>query len=202
MSVLVAIGATLAHAIAVPPSRIEEQYLQLFDDHNSTVSASPRNCVSLSLGDGSNGGVADGSFIMPSLGQFQMNGMQVNGALDAYGKLSRFTISGSRVCFAARQMETAFWNASVAAGRVAPGLLFYETTPPRGYSAMHNLNGPNDSAWLSLGPPSTCWQSAPTCCVISAAYFPCVLPTPSPDRNLPLQIRMSTRCGSASASMV
>ena len=127
------------------PRSIDTQYNELFRGYNTTVDSRVSACVDIPRA----ADIADGSFIMPSLGQFNMGPMSLNGALDAYGKLSRFTISGGRVCFAARMMATGFWNASVAEGEVAPGVLFMETTPPRGNKGMTNLKGPNDNSYVN-----------------------------------------------------
>ena len=139
-------GALLVPALALLGD-IESQYNQLFEDHNATALDVVANCVALP--DDVAATLPEGSFIMPSLGQFRMQNMALNGALDAFGKLSRFTIARGRVCFASRMMQTAFWNESVATGKVAPGLLFYETTPARGFSGMHNVNAPNDNSYVN-----------------------------------------------------
>ena len=60
---------------------IEEQYNQIFDDHNATLTGSePTACISLQQ----DIGIADGSFIMPSLGQVEMGSMQMVGLFDAF----------------------------------------------------------------------------------------------------------------------
>ena len=128
-----------------PQSGIETQYNQLFDDHNATVVVTDAECVTLP----SDVAMASGSFIMPSLGQFGMGPQSMEGALDAFGKLSRFTVDKGRVCFAAQMMRTGFWNKSVELGSIAPGLLFYDTTPPRKNKGMTNLNAPNDNSYVN-----------------------------------------------------
>ena len=63
----------------------------------------------------------------------------------SFGKLSRFTVSQGKLCFASRMMDTEFYNLSIAKNYVAPSMLFMETTPPRGFSGLRNLAGPNDN---------------------------------------------------------
>ena len=106
-------GALLVPALALLGD-IESQYNQLFEDHNATALDVVTNCVALP--DDVAATLPEGSFIMPSLGQFRMQNMALNGALDAFGKLSRFTIARGRV-FCIRMMQTAFWNESVATNR-------------------------------------------------------------------------------------
>lgn len=126
---------------------IDRMYNSLFDVHNATVEPERANCIPLPKELAS--ALPKGRFIIPSLGQFSFGDTEMLGALDAYGKLSSFAVDGTSMCFAARLMETSFLNASRLAGKVAPGLLFYETEPPRGYSAMKNLNGYNDNSYVN-----------------------------------------------------
>ena len=92
-------------------SDIDVNYNQLFDNHNTTVE---QTCVALPAAAAS-ALPAGGRFIMPSLGQFNMGDTKMLGALDAFGKLSSFTVSrdSSRLCFASRMMQTAFYNESL-----------------------------------------------------------------------------------------
>ena len=73
---MLSIGLLLLSAAA----SLDDGYTALFTDRNNTVEST---CVSfqplLSL--------PNGSFIIPSLGQFGMGSMVLQGALDAYGKL-------------------------------------------------------------------------------------------------------------------
>ena len=73
----------------------------------------------------------------------------MQGLLDAYGKFHRFTIANGRLCFAARMMDTDFWNSSTAARKVAPDALFMETVPPRGYGVLENLKGKGDNTFVN-----------------------------------------------------
>ena len=57
---------------------VEEQYNRLFDERNQTVVATLSECVHLSR----NPGIGNGSFIMPSLGQWHMGEMRLQGAFD------------------------------------------------------------------------------------------------------------------------
>lgn len=123
-------------------------YDELYVTHNSTV---PVTCSTASLPSS-----LVGTFILPSLGQFEMV-EEFQGLLDGYGKLSRFTMSNGELCFASRIMDTGFYNYSVSRGSVAPSMLFQETTPPRNFSGLRNMNGANDNVFVNtytLGDPA------------------------------------------------
>ena len=107
----------------------EYNYTDIFTTNNQTAQ---ETCVK--LGGRASNVKLKGSFIIPSLGQFEMGETKFMGALDAFGKLHRFRFNGSGgVCFTARMMETGFYNESVSRGKIAPGLLFIETEPKRPY---------------------------------------------------------------------
>ena len=46
-------------------------------------------------------------------------------------------------------MDTAFYNQSEALGAVGPNNLFYKTDPPRKFSGMRNIEGPNDNVFVN-----------------------------------------------------
>merc|ERR1711959_812031 len=69
----------------------------------------------------------NGSWILPTVSQFGYGGRNFTGVLDGFGKLNRFQLSGGEVCFMSRMMKTQFYKDSLAAGTVAPSILFNET---------------------------------------------------------------------------
>ena len=74
-----------------------------------------------------------GSFILPAVAQFEVGAQAFTGELDGFGKLHRFEVNQGQACFEGRIMDTAFYNMSMAEGKVAPSILFSETAPPTGY---------------------------------------------------------------------
>lgn len=54
----------------------------------------------------------NGTFIIPSAAQFEMGDEKLQGLLDAYGKLHRFTFSRGNLCFKGAMMGTVFYNLS------------------------------------------------------------------------------------------
>jgi carotenoid cleavage dioxygenase-like enzyme len=74
---------------------------------------------------------AQGDFVIPSVGRFEMGERKFVGVLDAFGKLQRFKLEGHRVCATYRLMQTQFYNDSKKEESIAAGMLFYETDPPR-----------------------------------------------------------------------
>jgi len=51
--------------------------------------------------------------------------------------------------FTCKMMDTAFYNQSEALGAVGPNNLFYKTDPPRKFSGMRNIEGPNDNVFVN-----------------------------------------------------
>ena len=90
-----------------------------------------------------------GTFIIPSLGQFEKGGVTFQGLLDGYGKLSRFSVSNGNICFASRMMDTGFYNVSNQMDSIAPSMLFMNTIPTRNFSGIRNLQGPNDNVFVN-----------------------------------------------------
>lgn len=74
---------------------------------------------------------ATGDFVIPSIGLFGMGDRKFVGFLDAFGKMQRFRIDGGGVCATYRMMASGFMNKSREQGTIGPGLLFFETEPPR-----------------------------------------------------------------------
>ena len=70
-----------------------------------------------------------------------MGEQRFNDILDGFGKLHRFEMSAGKVCFSAKMMDTGFYTESVEKGRIADGVLFDETTPPR-----RSVNRPSHTA--------------------------------------------------------
>ncbi len=131
----------VSHAAAgeAPP---DQGYLELFVTHNVST---PRTCSPVP----DLPAHLDGTFLIPTLGQFEMGGEAFQGLLDGFGKLLRFRLGGGQLCFTARMMDTVFYNDSVAAGKIAPSMLFMETAPPRGYNGIENLRGGNDNVYVN-----------------------------------------------------
>jgi len=95
-----------------------------------------------------------GDFVIPSVGQFEMGGRKFVGFLDSFGKLQKFHIDGDQVGATYRMMESGFYNMSRAEKTIAPGLLFYETSPPREkpwYNPIYNMPpyAPNDNTYVN-----------------------------------------------------
>lgn len=92
----------------------------------------------------------DGTVVIATVALFEMGDEQFTGILDAFGKLHRFTFTeGKTMCFACRMMGTAFYNKSVELNKVAPSVLFTETQPPRNWSGVQNMLGPNDNVFVN-----------------------------------------------------
>jgi len=91
-----------------------------------------------------------GSFILPCLGQYEMGAQHLQGLFDAFGKLHRFSFhpNGS-MSFSCKMMDTAFYNNSEQIQAIAPSNLFYKASPPRKYSGMTNIKGPNDNVFVN-----------------------------------------------------
>jgi len=98
---------------------------------------------------------AKGDFVMPSIGQFEMGDRRFVGFLDCFGKMQRFRIDGGKVCATYRHMASGFYNTSKAADTIGPGLLFFETQPPRetpwylGPIANMPPFAPNDNTYVN-----------------------------------------------------
>mmetsp|Transcript_172230 Transcript_172230/g.552135 ORF Transcript_172230/g.552135 Transcript_172230/m.552135 type:complete len:592 (-) Transcript_172230:59-1834(-) len=95
-----------------------------------------------------------GSFVIPSLGQFEMGDRHFVGFLDSFGKLQKFEIDGDQVSATYRFLATGFYNESKKANTIGPGLLFFETEPPREpawYNPMANMPpfAPNDNTYVN-----------------------------------------------------
>jgi len=116
----------------------------LFETHNKTVNSDcSANTTALPA-------YLIGDFLIPSLGQFEMGDQKIKGLFDAFGKMHRFRIyPNGTLCFTCRMMDTEFYNSSVKLGSVAAGDLFYKTDPPRPYTGMENIKGPNDNVFVN-----------------------------------------------------
>merc|ERR1711907_371266 len=101
----------------------------------------------------------NGSFIIPSVGQFSFGGRKFKGTLDGFGKLHRFQLAGQQICERANMMLTGFYNTSMKEGTIAPGMLFDETEPPRPPCNVSdpsapkypscNVKAPNDNTFVN-----------------------------------------------------
>jgi len=118
---------------------------ELYSTHNESV---PGTCSPLQ--EGAIPPYIDGTFIIPSLGQFEMGKTKFNGLLDGFGKLQRFTVSHNVICFSAKMMNTGFYTESMKMNKVAPSMLFMKTSPPRDETGfMANARGPNDNTFVN-----------------------------------------------------
>lgn len=116
----------------------------------------------------------EGTFVLPSVAQFEMGGNAFTSVLDGFGKLHAFSFKPEtlEVCFVSRMISSGFYNQSVDTGKIAPGVLFMDTEPKLNYSSMDKLTGPNDNVYVNTinvgrrGCPSrivnTCSPSAST----------------------------------------
>ena len=114
----------------------------------------------------------NGSFILPTVGQFSFGGRAFQGTLDGFGKMQRFQFSQGQLCYKSKMMRTGFYNLSHAMGTVAPGMLFDETIPPRvcpksapKYPSC-NIHAPNDNTFVNverLGETYTTWTDSTNC---------------------------------------
>jgi carotenoid cleavage dioxygenase-like enzyme len=123
-------------------------YIELFTTHNASMDV---GCIEFASPEW-----LTGTFVLPSLGQFEMKEERFTGLLDGFGKLASFSLSNNSLCYQSQMMDTGFYNDSLKAGKIAPSLMFAETIPKRNYSGIQNLAGPNDNVFVntySLGLP-------------------------------------------------
>jgi len=111
----------------------------------------------------------NGSWILPTVGQFELGGRAFTSILDAFGKLHRFQFSSQRICERAKMMSTGFYNVSQGLGTVGPGMMFNETLPSRACPVDSkkipscNLLAPNDNTFVNtikLGDEYTTWTDS------------------------------------------
>ena len=141
----VALGLSIATTAAAVHVGVDVGYELLFSTHNETWK---ETCYDISSSKVPS--YVKGTFIMPSLGQFELGGYAFEGLFDPFGKLSRFTFTkDSKLCAYARMMDTAFYNDSMAMGQPCPNLYFADTVPPLPYGGMQNLQGPQDNLFVN-----------------------------------------------------
>lgn len=140
---LVAVVATSLLATRAVCAASDVGWDELYVTHNVSF---PETCFPL---ESSTPSSLQGTFLLPSLGQFEMAGQSFQGLLDPYGKLSRFTFKGEKVCFRSRMMDTGFYNASQKMGKIAPTMLFEDTVPPTQYPGYRNVFGANDNVFVN-----------------------------------------------------
>ena len=94
-----------------------------------------------------------GTWVIPSVAKFEMGGYNFTSVLDGFGKFNKFSFSDqgsvASVCFSSKMIGSGFYNTSVDKGKVAPSILFMDTTPPLNYRSMEILNGPNDNVYVN-----------------------------------------------------
>lgn len=151
----VAAGAA-ATAARAATTALDEGYEALFTSYTENT---PRTCQGLpaSL---SGLGISSGSFIIPSVAEFELGDNAFQSVLDGYGKLHKFDFDAAKneFCYTSRMIESGFYNQSTASKTIAPGILFMDTIPPLKYKAAQKLAGPNDNVYVNtfrLGGPSS-----------------------------------------------
>ena len=110
-------------SLAAAVSARDIGYTELFTSHNMSVDY----CIEQPVPNLLHGS----SFIIPSLGQFEMGNTSFRGLLGGFGKLNRFTFANGSICFKSKMMDTGFYNASLSAGKVGPSLFFAYFSPKR-----------------------------------------------------------------------
>ena len=91
-----------------------------------------------------------GTFLLPSLGQFELGGYSFEGIFDPFGKLARFTFTNdSELCVYSTMMDSAYYNDSIAMGKPCPNLFLLDTSPPLNYTDMQKLEGPQDNLFVN-----------------------------------------------------
>ena len=87
----------------------------------------------------------NGSFILPSISQYEMGDQFFQGTFDAYGKIQRFDFSSGEFCLQSRMLQSAFYNISMETNSIAPQILFIDSVPTNSYNTMQKISGPNDN---------------------------------------------------------
>jgi len=145
---LLLILALCAIPLAVCGAELDENYEILFNSFPATI---PRTCSSLSPSVEALG--LSGSFILPSVAQFELGGTEFVSVLDGFGKLHRFEFdkNSKEMCFQSKMIGSGFYNVSMAATppTIAPGILFMDTKPPLKYGNKQKIMGPNDNVYVN-----------------------------------------------------
>jgi len=143
---LLSVAAIIAvHAVPLKPAPAADLgYELIFKSENSTVDNKCFPAPNLPA-------FLNGSYLFAAIGQLEMGEQRFNDILDGFGKLHRFEMSAGKVCFSAKMMDTGFYTESVEKGRIADGVLFDETTPPRRkcLDPMCNVFAPNDNVIIN-----------------------------------------------------
>ena len=87
----------------------------------------------------------NGSFLLPSVALFELNGQQFHGTFDAYGKLQRFQFTQGEMCFQSRMLQSEFYNTSMKQDTIVPELLFLDSSPSNNYTGLEKMKGANDN---------------------------------------------------------
>lgn len=93
-----------------------------------------------------------GMYLFASIGQMELGGFRFQDVLDGFGKIHRFDMAPDtdQICFSTKMMDTGFYNESMAQGKVAAGVLFKETIPPRKcLLPVCNILAPNDNVVIN-----------------------------------------------------
>ena len=71
-----------------------------------------------------------GTFLQPGVGQYSLNGIEFQSALDAFGRITALHIEDGEICASGKMLTSKFYETSIASGTVAKGLFFADTVPP------------------------------------------------------------------------
>ena len=124
---------------------LDQGYEIMFTSYPENI---PRICVPL----GASAALGlSGSFILPSVAQFELNGAEFVSVLDGFGKLHKFEFTDGQMCFQSKMIGSGFYNESMSAQppKIAPGILFMDTSPPLGYRKLQKIMGPNDNVYVN-----------------------------------------------------
>ena len=92
------------------------------------------------------------TYLIQGVGGFEFGNESFEMVLDGFGKLYRFDFESDAVCIEADMLRSDWYNQSLDLGRVAPGLIFADTDPPRPKCGpMHpmcNVKASNDNDYV------------------------------------------------------
>jgi carotenoid cleavage dioxygenase-like enzyme len=140
----VAAGLSETYGLSSTPMNVvaDAGYNLLYTSNNLTVE---RTCMSMK-------GLPhylNGTWLIPSVGQFEMGEYSLGGLLDGFGKFNKFEVYGETLCFSSRMMSTGFYNWSKQIDRIAPEILFVDTIPQSNFSGTQMLGGANDNTFVN-----------------------------------------------------
>lgn len=129
--------------------QLDEGYNTLYETYDQKID---RTCSPLSQ----KMNFQHGTWIIPSVGEFELGDNKFTSVLDGFGKLHKFEFtagpdsSTDQVCFTSRMIESGFYNQSHEKNHIAPSVLFMDTTPPLDYNFFKKMMGPNDNVYVKV----------------------------------------------------